>query len=146
MDLNGGTAVAIISGVAVILAHIGSRAPNSGPTDITGDALEIRIMATMQSVFNMHRDCFPDLGTNAVVVYGANKGEVTSPDQVKTVCDKLGDLMLLPGCASYEVTPAAQRSQAAGTFLVEGRHEQREAPAAYVENVQVGWVENPTTQ
>ena len=134
MNLNGGTAVAIVSEAGAILAHISPRAAFSDPQQATGDDHALEMMRHVRRLFEIHRRSFDNQGTYSVVIYGMYGGEVALPDQLRIISDGLMIWGITPRHAPYEVTPANQRGPAAGTVLIDGRYGH---PALYVEDVQV---------
>lgn len=134
MNLNGGTAIAIVSEAGAILAHIMPRLAFDNPKKATGDDHVMEMMTKVQHFLNMRRTAFIDRGTYSVVIYGMYEGEVALPDQLQIISDGLESWGITAKYVSYEVTPAYQRGPAAGTVLVDGRYEQA---ALYVEDVRV---------
>lgn len=134
MDLNGCTAVAIVSSAGAILAHISPRAPDGNPEEATGDAHAMVMMNRMHAHFNMRRTSFGNSETYAVVIYGVFEGEVAMPGQIQIISEQLQSWGITPKYVPYAVAWAYQRGPAAGTVLIDGRYE---PPAVFVEDVQV---------
>ena len=118
-NLNGCTAVAIISPLGAILAHIPpmpypSQDPNIGMQNL------IRLMDQLLSLYRTHAYAFPTGGTSLVV--GAyHGGSPALPHHLQQIRSILLAQGLIPLLRMYNVTLGGHRGPAEGTVFIDAR-------------------------
>lgn len=136
-DLNGCTAVVIVSKNAAILAHISPRPSGQNTNQATGDTHVKAKMQQLRNLLGQHLNDFKQ-GTGGVVVYAVYMGEVALRDQKDIIEAQFKSWKLPFQSASYPVLqPGAPRPPAKGTVLVDAGGE---APVVWVEDKAVARV------
>lgn len=130
MNLNGCTAVLILSPTAAMLAHISPRPSGEDPYEATGDDHVSKMMNRMNVGFNEQQHSFSQ-GAYSIVIYAEFRGEVALYDQAMIISERLRSWGIAPQYVPYEVMPASQHRGAKGTVLVDGRGQ---LPVVYVED------------
>lgn len=120
VNLNGGTAVAIYSGGAVILAHISPLPTDHERLELTGDGNAALMMKRMRILFDTYHHDFKTKAS-ACVIYPAYQGQIALPDQLRIVSNTLESWGITPVYVSYKVAPSYLRGPAAGTVLIDCR-------------------------
>ena len=118
-DLNGCTAVVIVSKDAAILGHISPRPSGQITSEATGDAHMRSKMQELRTLLHQHLSDFKQ-GTGGVVVYALYMGEVALSDQKRIIEDQFKSWKLPFTSVSYPVLkPGEPRSPAKGTVLID---------------------------
>ena len=120
-NLNGCTAVMVVSRQGAILMHMSPRPGFGNPYQASGDRHAVMMMRRFQSAFGQYQHGFMGSGTYALVVYPECEGAVALEDQLNIVVGSMRALSIMPECIPYEVRPSSQRSRADGTVLIDGR-------------------------
>lgn len=130
-DLNGCTAVVIVSKDATILGHISPRPSGQNTSQATGDAHVRAKMQELSALLSQHLSEFKQ-GTGGVVVYAIYMGEVALTDQKKIVEDQFKSWKLPFNSVSYPILkPGEPRPPAKGIVLIDAGGE---APVIWVED------------
>lgn len=131
-NLNGCTAVTIVSPYAAILAHIAPRALDADSNDI--DAGDNNCKAKMDQVvafYNQYNQFFPP-GRTTWVISALYRGQPALPDQRRIIEEKLQQAGLAYANAMYLVLEANEpRGPEKGTVLVDATNGGQ--PIVYVE-------------
>ncbi|KAL9123525.1 MAG: hypothetical protein Q9217_007045 [Psora testacea] len=136
-DLNGCTAVVIVSKNAAILGHISPRPSEQNTNQATGDAHVEAKMQELRTLLGQHLNEFKQ-GTGGVVVYAIYMGEVALKDQKSIIEAHFKSLKLPFQSASYPVLkPGQLRPPGKGTVIVDAGGE---APVVWVEDKPVARV------
>lgn len=133
-DLNGCTAVVIVSKNAAILGHISPRPSGQSIGQATGDAHMRAKMQELPILLSQHLSEFKQ-GTGGVVVYAIYMGAVALNDQKKLIEDPFKSWKLPFESVSFPVLkPGQPRPPAKGTVLIDAGGE---APVVWVEDMLV---------
>jgi hypothetical protein len=133
-NLNGCTAVAIVSPFAAILAHIPPMPyPTSDPN--VGMANLQTQMAAVFTLYGQNRTLFPT-GTTSLVVGATIEGEIALDHQIAYVRQTLTQRQLTHHFAVYPVTMGGHGTPAQGTVFIDARQGQG-TPQVYVEDQRI---------
>ncbi|KAL8670952.1 MAG: hypothetical protein Q9168_004535 [Polycauliona sp. 1 TL-2023] len=133
-DLNACQAVAIISKKAAIMSHISPLSPNFP----TGEQWAEYMMNCILAVVRCNKDCFPDQGSDGIVVFGIQGQEIKLESHVKLLITMIRKaLMLNPQLITYPVLLELEhRPTNKGMVYIEG-YTTGQMPIVWVEHRQV---------
>ena len=131
-NLNGCTAVAVVSNFGTILAHI-PPLPFPTPNPDAGIQNLRARMAEVVTLYQHYQNLFPP-GAASLVVMAIFGGQIALPDHIHETRQILSQYNLTPKFSVYEVTQGGHPGPAAGTVFIDARQGQ---PVVYVEDRQV---------
>jgi hypothetical protein len=128
-NLNGCTAVAIVSPFGAILAHIPPQPylttdPQAGIQNVRAKMMEV------VAHYQQNQALFPP-GRSSLVVGAIFGGSVALPEHISVIRGILHQYGLVPGLAFYEVTAGGHPTPAKGTVFIDAR---QGLPLVYVED------------
>lgn len=131
-NLNGCTAVAVVSPLGAILAHIpplpySTQDPNAGLQNVQAKMGEVVFLYQQNQAF------FPP-GRSSLIVGAIFGDAVALPDHLNCIRGLLAQNGLTPSLALYEVTGGGHLDAAKGTVFIDAR---QGSPFVYVEDRQV---------
>ncbi|TAQ86989.1 hypothetical protein B7494_g4696 [Chlorociboria aeruginascens] len=130
-NLNGCSAVMIVSRYGAILAHIPPRPPNSDPNDRhAGDRNTRARMDEVKALYTKHNKFFP-AGTNSWVACAVYRGQLALPDQEKILQDGLDGLGFKQPFVTYVAGLEESSFTGQGTVFIDGS---KAMPVVYVED------------
>lgn len=132
-NLNGCSAVMIVSIHGAILAHIPPR-PNAHSQDLgAGDRHAQAKMHEVAQLYRAYGNSFPTGGSNWVVC-AVYEGELALPDQHSIIQESLTSLGLPHSSVAYKAETAGKEFPGRGTVFVDGSGH---VPVVYVEDREV---------
>lgn len=135
-NLNGCSAIMILSNFGAILGHIAPLPDNHAGNPAAGDEHAKSKMSLLQSLYTSNQRYFPT-GSDGWVVCAMFDGEVALPDQQRIFERVLTDLHLPCSLRTYTVAATRARSEESpgkGTVFISGNGN---SPTVYVEDVEV---------
>ncbi|KAG9228139.1 hypothetical protein BJ875DRAFT_342699, partial [Amylocarpus encephaloides] len=135
-NLNGCSAVMVLSNYGAILRHIAPLPDNHADNPSAGDEHAQTKMDLLRSLYTLHQQCFPT-GSNGWVVCAMFEGEVGLPDQQRIFGNTLTGLGLSCSLQTYKVSATRDRRYTwpgQGTVFIQGAGNN---PIVYVEDVPV---------
>lgn len=118
-NLNGGTAVAVVAHLGVVLTHICPRAPHSNPYEATGDGHVRLMMDRLMIKLDQHAGDFQGSVLYSAVFCPVFEGAIALPDQVDYITGLLAAKGLKPRVFTYEVRPSYALGSMDGTVVVD---------------------------
>lgn len=128
-NLNGCTAVAIISNYGAILAHIPPLPYVTTNPHVGMQNLQARV-AEMMAAYQQHVDYFP-AAASSLVVGAFFGGQAALPHHLEHIRVSLTQRGLIPRLRLYQVTAGGHPTPAQGTVFIDARWG---PPVVYVEN------------
>lgn len=130
--LNGCTAVAVVSNLGTILAHI-PPLPFATPNPHAGIQNLRARMTEVVALYQQHHNLFRPEAASLVVmaIFG---GQIALADHIHEIRQILSQYNLPPKFSVYEVTQGGLQGPAAGTVFIDARHG---PPVVYIEDRQV---------
>lgn len=131
-DLNGCTAVVIVSKDAAILAHISPRPSEANPDQATGDAHVKTKMKQVWTLLGQHLNDFREEGTGGLIVSAVLSGKVCLEDQKNIIEAEFRARKLRFQSVSYPILNKGEYCPSGkGTVLVDASGEM---PIVWVED------------